>query len=284
TILNIASLTLGWLILGLLCMQAWLGIRSRDWFWLAILIYSLALTMNWSHPTPRYLVPIAPLILVGVFKGLQIAPRFLARRLDRWMSANLLELRVRQLCTVLLWCFVISYIACNGALYAVDVYVARSQNFYDAYEAGIDRDLIYACRWLDAHPFKDGEVAVSELYINMGQKRISRFGLRATAMLTGKAIVSLPTRYTRWGDPHKSPVFLNWARVIGIKYLLYQPEVSPWRVFHFRMGWLQELMTHEPAVDTGAGWRLYHIPPQGSEAIREPLEPRDNWPTRVPGL
>jgi hypothetical protein len=86
------------------------------------------------------------------------------------------------------------------------------------------------------------------------------------------------------GDPHKSTIFLNWARDLGVKYLLYEPEVSPWRVFHFRMGWLQELLTHQPAIDTGAGWRLYRIPPIGDEAIRISLEAGEDWPTRVPGI
>ena len=118
----------------------------------------------------------------------------------------------------------------------------------------------------------------------MNERRESLWGLRATAMLTGKSIVSLPLLYTHWGDPQKSEAFLRWARKSKIKYLLYQPEVSPWRVFHFRMGWLQELMTHQPVIDSDAGWRLYRIPLKGDEAIRVSLKAHDNWPTRVPGI
>jgi hypothetical protein len=191
---------------------------------------------------------------------------------------------VKKICIVLLWCFVISYVLCNGALYAVDAYVARSSDFYDHYEAGIDKDLIYACRWLNGVSPADQEIAVSERYVNMNHTRLSRFGLRATAMLTGKAIVSLPLRYTRLGDPRNSAIFLAWARRLGIKYVLYQPDVSPWRVFHFRMGWLQKIITHEEPIDTGAGWRLYLIPPTGDEAIRVSLDPYTHWPTRVPGM
>jgi hypothetical protein len=277
TLLTIMSLILGWMAIAAIAIVAWIGARSKQWMWLAILIYSLGLALNWSHPTPRYLVPIAPLIILGIFNGLAAAPEFISRwRFDRS--------KLQRICTVLFWCFVISYIACNGALYAVDVYVARSQKFYDVYEAGMDKDLIYACHWLNDHPPADGEIAVAEQYTNMGHVRPSPFGLRATAMLTGKALVSCKMRYTRTGDPRKNPYFLNWARVLGVKYLLYQPEVSPWRVFHFRMGWLQKIMTHEEPVDTGAGWRLYRIPPKGDEAIRVSLDPYPNWPTRVPGM
>ncbi|HMB95546.1 MAG TPA: hypothetical protein VKK61_05865, partial [Tepidisphaeraceae bacterium] len=207
-----------------------------------------------------------------IFMGLEDLPKLFPRTL------------LKKLCVAMLWCFVISYVLCNGALYAVDVYVARSSGFYDVYEAGIDKDLIYACHWLDDVSPKDNEIAVSERYVNMGHTRLSRFGLRATTMLSGKSIVSLPLRYTRNGDPRKNDLFLTWARALGIKYALYQPDVSPWRVFHFRMGWLQKMMTHEDPIDTGAGWRLYQIPPDGDEAIRVSLDPYTHWPTRVPGM
>jgi hypothetical protein len=50
------------------------------------------------------------------------------------------------------------------------------------------------------------------------------------------------------------------------------------------MGWLQQLQTGLPPEDSGAGWRLYYIPPDGDEAQRVSLTPQGDWPTRVPGL
>ncbi|WP_428940942.1 hypothetical protein [Fontivita pretiosa] len=267
------ALLIGWIVLlPLLVHACWAATRAQ-WLWPAMLLYALALALNWPRPNARYYVPLAFLIVLGVFKGMQIIrQRFPA---DPVVAG----------CKVALGYFVASLLLCNGALWAVDLSVARSDNFYARYEAGLNRDLIQAARWLNDRAVQDGEIAVSEYYVNLGRGRISRLGLRATTMLTGKAIVSVPIRYTRQGaDPRRNSEFLKWARSTGIKYVLYQPPVSPWRVFHFRMPWLQEAMTGEPAYDTGAGWRLYEIPPQGQEAIRVSIQYPDDWPTRVPGM
>jgi hypothetical protein len=104
-------------------------------------------------------------------------------------------------------------------------------------------------------------------------------------LLTGKAIVSISPRLLRSGDPHRNNNFLAEMRRLNVKYFLYQPDVSPWRLFHFRVSWLQELMTDQPATDTSAGWRLYRIPPEEGDADRvRDLPQIKNWPTRVPGL
>ena len=133
----------------------------------------------------------------------------------------------------------------------------------------------------------------------MGRPRYSPTGLRYLNLLTDRAIVRVPDPYIRAGDPRRRKIMLNWGTSVGVRYVLYQPDVSPWRVFHFRVPWLQEMMTGEPAVDTGAGWRLYILPVtrldplfrlaglhalDPDEAIRVPLTPEKDWPTRVPGM
>jgi hypothetical protein len=269
------ALAVGWVVLIPLIVQGYRSTLRCEWLWPAMLLYALVLAMNWPRPNARYYVPIASLVILGVFKGVQIIR-------DRFATPSVLSS-----CKVLLGYFAAFILLCNGVLYAVDLSVARSHKFYETYEAGLNRDLIYACHWLNERPdVGDGQIAVSEYYVNLGRPRISRLGLRATTMLTGKAIVSVPKKYTISGDPRGSEAFLRWARKLGIKYVLYQPVVSPWRVFHFRMGWLQEAMTDAPATDTGAGWRLYAIPPegQGNEAVRISVPPADRWLSRVPGV
>ncbi|HVT88983.1 MAG TPA: hypothetical protein VHD56_09035 [Tepidisphaeraceae bacterium] len=272
-LLGLVSLAVGsmallsWLIAGLQMA------RSRQWFWPAMLLYSFMLALNWPAPNARYLVPIAPFIILGVFRGMELI------RL-RWPNPA-----VAQTCRVLAGYFVVSLVICNGALWAVDVWVARSEDFYANYEAGMDADLISVSRWLTAHNAGDLEIGATDRYVNLGKVRISRLGLRVTSMLTGKSIVGVNGRYVRLGDPRDNPHFLAWARGLGVKYVLYQTEVSPWRLFHFRVGFLQELMSDQPAVETGAGWRLYYIPGTGDSAKRVMgLSPSKDWPTRVPGM
>jgi hypothetical protein len=275
TLVGVVGRLIGWSVLALLIVQAINAWKIRDWVWPALVGYSLLLALNWGQPNARYLVPIAPLIILGVFLGVLSLRERMADSRRAVLTLN-----------VMLGYFVASIALCNGALWACDMYFARSGDFYESYEAGANSDLIYAAYWLNEHPPGDGQIAVCERYENMGTVKTSRLGLRATTMLTGKAIVSVPMKYLRSGDPRRNPNFLNWARSpdIGVKYVLYQPPVSPWRVFHFRVPWLQEAMTGEPAINNGACWRLYEIPPSGDEAVRISVRAVSNWPTRVPGL
>jgi hypothetical protein len=267
------SLLVGWIALLLLLLAGIWSIRGRQWIWLSLLMYSFALAMNWPHPNARYLVPIAPLIILGVLKGVDVLR-------ERYPSPIF-----GKTANVVLGYFVASILLVNLSLYAVDVRVAHAQDFYDSYDAGVHRDLLSAVAWLNQQQdLADGHIAVCERYTNMGRTRTSRLGVRAMAMLTDRAVGSVPWKYLRRGDPRRSPAFLNWARSINVRYVLYQPEVSPWRVFHFRLGWLQEIMTGQAALDTGAGWRLYEIPAVGEEALRVSLDPADQLPTRVPRL
>jgi hypothetical protein len=265
------GLLVGWAVLAPLLTMMGKSILTRQWIWPALMAYSFALAMNWPHPNARYLVPIAPLLVLGVFLGM--------RTINEYFRSP----RVLMTSKVLLGYFVTTMVLCNGALFTCDAWMARSANFYDDYEAGLNRDLIYAACWLNEHPPLDGQIGVCERYVNLGKARISRLGLRATNMLTDKAIVSIPKGFLD-SDPRTNRKFLKWARNLGLKYYLYQPEVSPWRLFHFRVPWLQEIMADKPAINVGAGWRLYEIPPEGDEARRITVEPAPHWPTRVPGL
>jgi hypothetical protein len=267
------ALLVGWLSLLSVVVLAWRAIPGRQWIWLAILCYALMLALNWPHPNARYLVPIAPLIVLAVFKGFDVIRELAIASPAYGRTLN-----------VLLGYFVASILICNGALYAVDVAVARSDDFYANYDAGMDIDLISTAVALRERGVGDQQIGVSEQYVNLGRLRKSLLAIRATYMLTDRSVVPVPKKYLRLGDPRRNPRFLEWARALGIKYVLYQPDVSPWRLFHFRVGWLQELMTGEPAIDTGAGWRLYEIPDQGEEAIRVSVRQVKDWPTRVPGM
>ncbi|HMB95530.1 MAG TPA: hypothetical protein VKK61_05785, partial [Tepidisphaeraceae bacterium] len=80
-LLNTFSLLVGWIALGMLLLRAWLTAQHKHWFWLSLVIYSLGLGLNWPHPAARYLVPIAPLILLAIFMGLEDLPKLFPRTL-----------------------------------------------------------------------------------------------------------------------------------------------------------------------------------------------------------
>jgi hypothetical protein len=248
--IELLSVLVGTVLLLALMAAAWEGIGRGQWLWTGLLIYTLVLAINWQHANSRYLVPVIFLLLAGIFDGAAVV----GRRWPgwrRWVRAGVVA-------------FVVSFILCNGALWAVEVYVERSSDFYAHYEAGLNRDLIVAARYLSEKHVGDVQIGVSERYVNLGRIRISRYPLRALAMLTGKDIVSVPARYCEpTTDDGSPPILLNWVRQAHgapIKWYLFEPDVSPWRVWHFRMGWLEQMHEGAPPIDTGAGWRLYRMP------------------------
>jgi len=114
---------------------------------------------------------------------------------------------------------------------------------------------------------------------------MSPTGLRILTMLTGKAALQLPRKYTE--PPYKLPKDTEFRRkfisVNRVRYYLEQPKVSPWRVWHFRTGALQEWITGNPAQDTGAGWKLY-VCDGASMPVQVELPKEPEYPTRVPGF
>jgi hypothetical protein len=248
--------------------------------WLAVVIYAGALAINWPNTNARYYVPIFFLATMGVLRAGEalrsFGPGF-------W----------RGTITVLLWMFLGSALITNLALWSVEVKVARSDDFYKEYEAGLNQTIISANRYLAQLPdLKDAEIAVTPSYINLGKKRQSQFALRATAMLTDRAVINLP-RARQWPPSTK---LAWWCQHYGIKYYLHQNPISPWRVWHYRIPEkLQERMQGAPVDKLEAGWELYRVVPYvpGIPGVLDEIPPRmvpietppsRDWPTRVPGL
>ncbi len=265
---QIANL-LGWLIIALLILAAWNDVITFDWLAPAVLIYSLALCVNWTHATARYLVPLAPLIVLGMFRGAEIllaSMRGAPRR-----AAHIAWLHL-----------VAAIVVVNALLYLVDVSVMQSRDFYGRYEAGLTKPLLAAAQFLNANRVGHGQAVINPMYENIGRRRLSPTGLRALTMLTGKALRTVPQDFQKKALPRDRD-FRKWIGDNYITFYLDQPIVSPWRIWHYRVAWLQELMTGEPAIDAGAGWRIFRCDGK-SLPVRLPRPQPAEYPTRVPGF
>ena len=109
---------------------------------MGILVFAVSLAMLWPHANARYFVPVTYLLLIGIWKSTRhVAQRWAG--LARWMNGGLIA-------------FLIGFLLCNGSLYGVELYAQRSHDFYGTYEAGLDKDLIAAASWLDAHHLRRG--------------------------------------------------------------------------------------------------------------------------------
>ena len=284
-ILSSIDTIFGWLIILPLVIAGWFGVRRREWMWLGIGGYCVFLCLNWPNPNARYLVPIAPILIFGIVEGIRIVAVRYAR-----ITWGL------RLTTLLL----ASVAVANLTLLAVDVCVARSGDFYARYEGGLDQSLISCMRYLDNRKISDGDLAVSEIYTNLGRRRVSKFGLHATVMLSGRIVRNVPGKFG--GDDVTKAKFISWTRSRHVHWFLYQKPVSPWRVWHFRLSaGLQKFLSREdvPPGETG-GWTLYRYIPPVNATIPLPMphvitlappkwvevdvSPVKNWPTRVPGM
>jgi hypothetical protein len=261
----------GWIVLLVIVAAVVQGARQRNWLLLAALLYTLALSMRWTQPNARYLVPLAPLLVMGLILGTGILHQLAQAR---WAQRTLRALLVICIGSILL---------ANLVLYGIDVWVMRSDRFYDRYEAGLNKSLIVAAQYLDSIGVGHGQVAINPLYENIGRRRISPTGLRGFTMLTNKAMISVPRRYLNKNLPKYRP-FRFWLSEQHIQYYLEQPPVEPWRVWHFRAGRLQQYKTGEPPDDEEAGWRLFRCDGK-SIPLQVDLSKRQiEYPTRVPGM
>ncbi|HEV2295390.1 MAG TPA: hypothetical protein VGR35_16185 [Tepidisphaeraceae bacterium] len=279
-LIDLGAIVFGWFIIALLVFAAGYGAARREWMWLALLAYTGALSLNWPNVNPRYYVPVYFLLILALLT---------AARVLRSFGPGLW----RGTISVLWWMFLGSVVLTNVAIWAKEVQVARSDDFYAEYEAGLNQTIISANRYLAQLPdLKDAEVVVTPSYINLGKKRQSQFALRATTMLTDRDTINLP-RDRQWPPSTK---LAWWCQHYGIKYYLHQHAISPWRVWHFRVPekW-QERVQGAPVDRLEAGWKLYRVVPYvpavpgvldeiPPKLIPIETPPSRDWPTRVPGL
>jgi hypothetical protein len=261
----------GWIVALIGLVAAVDATKKFQWLIPAIALYTLALCMNWPQATARYLVPIAPLILLLIVRGLQL---LLERAGRPWQRVTWRTVGIIGLGSVLL---------CNAVLYAEEVRIMRSSNFADRYEAGLNKSLVAAAEYLTSKKIGNWQTAVNPEYININKRRMSPTGLRILTMLTGKAALQVPEKYTRLKTPGDRDFRKQFIAKHKVAYYLEQPKISPWRVSHYRMAWLQEWMTREPVIDTSAGWRLYRCD-GASMPVQIALPEQVEFPKRVPGL
>ncbi|HEY0302371.1 MAG TPA: hypothetical protein VGC36_13585, partial [Rhizomicrobium sp.] len=262
-----AATALGWIIVLFPLATAGLALRQGRWLLPAALLYVAVLGVLWPQANARYLVPIAPLLLLMMLQG---AASLRPLRAPIWL---------RRPARHVLAVGVAATIVCNLALYGVDLWIMRAGDFYARYEAGADQQLIAIAEYLRAQRVGNWQAAVSLEYINMGRRRMSPTGLRALTMLTGEALWRVPAHFA--APPYtvpNDPAFLEWIDARAIRFSIEQAAVSPWRVWHFRLAWLQRLRSGaEPRA--GDGWRVYrHV---GRAApTRVDIPPLRVYPTR----
>jgi len=256
----------GWGMLGV--MGAFVVRRARrgEWVWVALVAACGALVLQRARPVARYLVPVAPLLLLAAWVGLEelaaTARRAGVRRVLRWGSMA----------------FVGSIALTNAVLWAVDVRVTWAADFYDAHEAGEARDLMAAARLV--RETGSPAVVVDDTSTNLGRTRPSQYAFRVMVFLGGGTVRVAP-------NDVGADELAGWMRSEGALYYLRRLEANPWRLWHFRVPWLQQRLTRKPPGAPTPSFELYELSAApGGGLVRVALPPRtaERWPRVVPGM
>jgi hypothetical protein len=289
---DIAGTLLGWLgaFVFLAAMVAWL--RRFDWIWLAVAIYAGGLSVMWPTVNARYLVPLLPLLILGVWEGLvalgRIRQAHVAPRVARGLGAA----------------FIGSIILCNLVLFCIEATIQHSRDFYAEYEGGINQSLISADEYLATlHNVRPRAIGVSTLYINLNRIHSNPYGPRVTVLLTDCVVTPVDPKQSvdpalalspksrnrdKEGFREQAINMLRKTARQHVRYYLYQPPVNPWRIWHFRVSvglqeWLMRGVPHEKMSATQSAWQLWELstkaPPRRIDVpqVRMVID-------RVPGL
>lgn len=290
------SLAPGWIALALLALSAWRAIVRRgqiaEWplgrfLWPALPGYLFLLVLIWPLPNARYLVPIAPVVVMSVL----------------WGSHGVGEMVKRpRLGASLRGTFIASLLIANGAMLAIDIRIQRSgdarfggsaADYYANYEAGLHSSLLKAIDYLRARGIDDGDLAVSERYSNLNRMRFSKAGPRNVVMLIDRQVVAPPIFYSFVPSQIPEKLFIagrvypggfrEWAARNDVKFYLYQQPTEPWRLWHFRVhADLQSRLSGAPPPEPAFGWLLF----SEEDGFEKPVELPEEFdaPRRIPGL
>jgi len=235
----------GWTLIVFFLIGAMTLAGKCEWLLTGTALYCLVLCSRWPNPVPRYLTCIAPLLLWGFWEGVKSCGRFLERRQSSvrlyWRAWSALAIAV---------------VVCNISLYAVEVRMLHADEFYDRYYAGYAKPMINIVDYLKRRDVGDFEVSVTDRVVSVGISRYNSFSKRGLVFLLNRPIVSVPNIL---GENPFNGELRDWAHAHGITYYVHVPPVVPWRVWHFRSAWLQEMMTALPVTRFNPYFELYEF-------------------------
>lgn len=256
----------GWALGGCFFVAAWRRVREGRWLELGAWLYIALIAVRWPDVNSRYLVPVLPLLLLGIAEGMGVVAA--------WLMPGVSGGTCRRLAVA----FLASVGIANGALYAVSVHAARAADFYGAYRMET-RQIVDIGHYLLEAGIKDGEIAVMRRYNEGGVSCSNHYALRCLVLLTGRHVRSVPIRFK---TPQSAPGFLGWAGTNGVRYVVHRPSRDEDRVFGLAVPRLANWLRVQRGEAPVSVYELHQIIDGQVRRIRPPTVP--DWPRCVPAL
>jgi len=256
----------GWVLFGVYVWGVWPDTRSRRWIWAGALMLCGALIMTHSRPVGRYITPVMPLLVLGIWRGFDAAS---ARVQGRWRRAF-------QAGGGLL---VASVIACHGAVWAAGVVVAHLPDSDEAAVGGEYAEVLGIARFARESGVADGELAFCLRVPSRAIVRVNNWTARALHLMTDRLIAVVPRELCAYPP---STALHDWARQQGVRFVLMRSPYQPRRLWHFRLPTLAESGPEQEAGSAGRYYALYAVDEDGFRPVTPPAP--DRSPRRMPGL
>jgi hypothetical protein len=250
----------GWVVLAACAVTGFEAIRHRTWIWIAAAMQLLVLAFDWPHPMPRYLLPLAPLVILAAWMGFD---RIAELSKQRWIS------------TVIVRLFIASIVLLNFIPYAMEVWVQHTRNFYHHYEAGVNESFIAASQFAADRAPATQEVGITYRINVNGRYRTTAGPMRTFNFLTGRPVVLAPWELCD-ADPAHNHKLAEWVQEHNVHYFLWQPPIEA--VYHFRGTKLNLKRHDEGDVD----WRIYEL--RDGKLMQIALPALNDQVRTVPGL
>ncbi len=295
----------GWALIGVVMAGTWQCGKQGFLLPLGAVIYCASIIGRWASVNPRYLMPVTPLLLLAFWLAMDHARTKLKSP----------AMRKLNLAAVRIW--IASLILTNGALYAVDVFIARSTRFYYYYNGGELQQLASVSKYLLDHKIADGDVATNYFVVSTINKvRPNGYAHRGLVLLTDRGINVVPNNLDAGEDsgskkrskaPKRvarpatvpgsaeltkaiagihdghpdNPAVARFCQLCGIRYYVYRPPGA--HAWHFRKSQLPSfLIGKNKAPKVTPDWELFELIDGKLQRVTFPL--LDSWPRGVPGV
>ena len=263
-LLPLVANLVGWAGIVLYSAWAFAAARRREWIGLGVAVGCGAVVVMWGRPVPRYWAPLAPLLVLGIWKGIDMLIQPARSSARRGL--------VRAAAGVLLG----STLLVNVAILAVNAYVARSARYAAVCLAGEYEEMLQIAAFLRGQGLRDGELAVDVQYQDINRRGRNVWAHRVLGLLTDREIRS-GMRVTPASLADGSAAMQ--ARREGVRFFLVRSDRAISRLWHFRVA----PAGGAPQAEDGPYYVLYKLNDDRLAAVEDLPEISDGL-RRVPGM